>query len=353
MPEQVRRRSGKISDDGQPGIGAEGSARRHLHLPDASRRFGRSVPAPARSAAWRSSLLAPADATGPNPELLDMTRRFWIGAALAAPTVVLEMGAHLPGLDLHHYVPPQIAVWLEFVLATPGGAVGRLAVLRARLGVVRNRSLNMFSLIALGIGAAYLYSLVATFAPGCFRQACSKAASSRSTTKPPRSSPCWCCSDRCSNCGRARRPAAPFAPCLNLAPKTARRIRDDGQDDEVPLDQVHVGDRLRVRPGESVPVDGVVIEGRSTVDESMVTGESMPVREGRGRQGHRRHHQRHRQPGDARREGRRRHDAGAHRRDGRAKRSAAARRSSGSPTPSPPGSFPRSSLSPLLHSSPG
>ena len=157
--------------------------------------------------------VAPADATGPNPELLDMTRRFWIGAALAAPTVVLEMGAHLPGVDLHHYVPPQIAVWLQFVLATPVVLWAGWPFFVRGWASVRNRSLNMFSLIALGIGAAYLYSLAATFAPALFPgKLRSKAASSRSTTKPPRSSPCWCCSGRCSNCARASRPAAPFAP---------------------------------------------------------------------------------------------------------------------------------------------
>jgi Cu+-exporting ATPase len=112
--------------------------------------------------------LAGGEETGPNPELLDMTRRFWIGAALALPTAMLEMGAHFPGLNLHHYVPPQVSVWLEFLLATPVVLWAGWPFFVRGWASVRNRSLNMFSLIALGIGAAYLYSLVATFAPGLF-----------------------------------------------------------------------------------------------------------------------------------------------------------------------------------------
>ena len=147
---------------------------------------------------------------------------------------------------------------------------------------VRNRSLNMFSLISLGVGAAYLYSLAATFAPGLFPAGiAARGASSRSITRRRPSSPCSCCSGRCSNCGRASKTGSAIRALLNLAPKTARRIRDDG-DEEVPLEAGAVGDRLRVRPGESIPVDGVVFEGRSAVDESMVTGESMPVEKAPG-----------------------------------------------------------------------
>ena len=112
-------------------------------------------------------VIATAEA-GPNPELIDMTRRFWIGAVLAVPLVVLEMGAHVPGLNLHHYVPPQISVWIQFALATPVVLWAGWPFFVRGWASVRNRSLNMFSLIALGIGAAYLYSLAATFAPGLF-----------------------------------------------------------------------------------------------------------------------------------------------------------------------------------------
>ncbi len=107
-------------------------------------------------------------------------------------------------------------------------------------------------------------------------------AASRFISRPPPSSPCWCCSARCWNCARAPRPRDAIRALIELAPKTARRVDDDGSDEDVPLDAVAVGDRLRVRPGEKVPVDGVVIEGRSAVDESMITGESMPVDEGAG-----------------------------------------------------------------------
>jgi Cu+-exporting ATPase len=221
--------------------------------------------------------VAPADATGPNPELLDMTRRFWIGAALAAPTVVLEMGAHLPGLDLHHYVPPQIAVWLEFVLASPVVLWAGWPFFVRGWASVRNRSLNMFSLIALGIGAAYLYSLAATFAPWLFPASLQQGGVVPVYYEAAAVITVLVLLGQVLELRAREKTGGAIRALLNLAPKTARRIGGDGQDEEVPLDQVHVGDRLRVRPGESVPVDGVVIEGRSTVDESMVTGESMPV----------------------------------------------------------------------------
>ena len=120
--------------------------------------------------------------TGPSPELLDMTRRFWIGTALAVPVVILEMGAHLPGLNFHHFVSPQLAIWVQFLFATPVVLwAGWLFFVRGWASV-RNRSLNMFSLIALGIGTAYLYSLAATFAPSLFPE-----------NLPPPSSPCSFC----------------------------------------------------------------------------------------------------------------------------------------------------------------
>src|SRR6516165_3450643 len=106
--------------------------------------------------------------TGPSPELIDMTRRFWVGTALAVPTVILEMGAHFPGLNLHHYVSPQVSIWLQFLFATPVVLWAGWPFFVRGWASVRNRSLNMFSLIALGVGAAFLYSLAATFAPGLF-----------------------------------------------------------------------------------------------------------------------------------------------------------------------------------------
>src|SRR5579859_8026433 len=215
---------------------------------------------------------------GASPELRDMTRRFWMGAALALPLVILEMAAHLPALNLHHYVSPIAALWSQLALATPVVLWAGWPLLERGWASVRQRSLNMFSLIAVGVGTAYVYSLVATFAPGSFPRGLRgegglipvyyEAAGvitvlvllgqvlelrARETT---------------GNVIRA---------LLNLAPKIARRIRADGNDEEIPLEAVQVADRLRVRPGEAVPADGVVLEGSSAVDESMVTGESMPV----------------------------------------------------------------------------
>jgi Cu+-exporting ATPase len=213
----------------------------------------------------------------PNEELIDMTRRFWIGAALAVPVFVLEMGGHFPGLNLHHYIAPQISAWIQFVLATPVVLWAGWPFFVRAFASVRNRSLNMFSLIGLGVGAAYGYSLVALFAPGLF------PASLRMDGVVPVYFEAAAVITVLVLLGqvlelRAReQTGGAIRALLNLAPKTARRIRDDGSDEEVPLEQVHIGDRLRVRPGDSVPVDGVVIEGRSAVDESMVTGESMPV----------------------------------------------------------------------------
>jgi P-type Cu+ transporter len=215
--------------------------------------------------------------TGPSAELIDMTRRFWIGAALAVPTVILEMGGHLPGLNLHHIVPPQLSVWIQFVLATPVVLWAGWPFLVRGWASVRNRSLNMFSLIALGIGAAYLYSLAATFAPGLFPETLRQDGIVPVYFEAAAVITVLVLLGQVLELRAREQTGGAIRALLNLAPKTARRIRGDGNDEEVPLEDVHIGDHLRVRPGDSVPVDGVVIEGRSAVDESMVTGESMPV----------------------------------------------------------------------------
>jgi Cu+-exporting ATPase len=219
----------------------------------------------------------PTHETGLNPELRDMTRRFWIGAALAAPVVVLEMGAHIPGLNLHHYVPPQISLWLEFALATPVVLWAGWPFFERGWASVRNRSLNMFSLIALGTGAAYLYSLAATFAPALFPASVQVSGIVPVYYEAAAVITVLVLLGQVLELRAREKTGSAIRALLNLAPKTARRIGADGQDEEVPLDEVHVGDRLRVRPGESIPVDGLVIEGRGAVDESMVTGESLPV----------------------------------------------------------------------------
>ncbi|HEX3506455.1 MAG TPA: heavy metal translocating P-type ATPase [Xanthobacteraceae bacterium] len=214
---------------------------------------------------------------GPNPELIDMTRRFWIGAALAAPTMILEMAGHFPGLDLHHYISPQISVWIQFVLATPVVLWAGWPFLERGVASVRNRSLNMFSLIALGVGAAYLYSLAATFVPGLFPDTLRQDGVIPVYYEAAAVITVLVLLGQVLELRAREQTGGAIRALLNLAPKTARRIRDDGSDEEVALSEVHIGDRLRVRPGDSVPVDGVAIEGRSAVDESMVTGESMPV----------------------------------------------------------------------------
>ncbi|RAI55228.1 heavy metal translocating P-type ATPase [Roseicella frigidaeris] len=219
----------------------------------------------------------------PNEELADMTRRFWIGLVLTLPVVVLEMGGHIPGLGLHHLVSPRHSTWLQFLLATPVVLwAGWPFFVRAWLSVV-NRSLNMFSLIALGTGAAYAYSVVATLAPEVF-----PAGFRGMDGVVPVYFEAAAVITVLVLLGqvlelRAREATGgAIRALLNLAPKAARRIRPDGSDEEIPLADVQLGDRLRVRPGEGVPVDGVVLEGRGAVDESMVTGESMPVEKAPG-----------------------------------------------------------------------
>jgi Cu+-exporting ATPase len=215
--------------------------------------------------------------SGPSAELIDMTRRFWIGAALAVPTVILEMGAHFPGLNLHHYVSPQVSIWTQFVLGTPVVLWAGWPFFERGWASVRNRSLNMFSLIALGVGAAYLYSLVATFAPGLFPQGLRQDGIIPVYYEAAAVITVLVLLGQVLELRAREQTGSAIRALLNLTPKIARRIRTDGSDEEVPLEQVQIGDHLRVRPGDSVPVDGAVIEGKSAVDESMVTGESMPV----------------------------------------------------------------------------
>ncbi len=221
-------------------------------------------------------------ATG-GAELNDMTRRFWVGAFLAAPMVAWEMAAHVPGLDLHHYVSPRLSVWLEFVLATPSVLWAGWPFFVRGWESVLNRSLNMFSLIALGTGAAYLYSLVATLLPQLF------PASLRTTDgmvpvyyEAAAVITVLVLLGQVLELRAREQTSGAIRALLNLAPKTARRIAADGHDEEIALEQVQLGDRLRIRPGESVPVDGEVTEGTSAIDESMITGESMPVEKGVG-----------------------------------------------------------------------
>jgi Cu+-exporting ATPase len=213
---------------------------------------------------------------GPNAELIAMTRRFWIGAVLAVPLLILEMGAHFPGLNLHHYVPARISIWIQFVIGSPVVLWAGWPFFERGWASLRNRSLNMFSLISLGVGVSYLYSLAATFAPQLFPEALRQDGVIPVYYEAAAVIVVLVLLGQVLELRARDKTGSAIRALLNLAPKTARRIRDDG-DEEVPLEAVRIGDRLRVRPGDSVPVDGTVIEGLGPVDESMVTGESMPV----------------------------------------------------------------------------
>ncbi|WP_395678910.1 copper-transporting P-type ATPase [Inquilinus sp.] len=220
---------------------------------------------------------------GPNPELADMRRRFWIGLALTIPIVVLEMGGHLAGIDIAHAIGARLAVWIQLVLATPVVLwAGWPFLVRGWQSVVR-RSLNMFTLIALGTGAAWLYSLVVALVPGLFPDGFRGMDGTVAVYfEPAAVITVLVLLGQVLELRARGRTGGAIRALLDLAPKLARRVRDDGSDEEVPLEHVHVGDRLRVRPGDKVPVDGTVDEGRSSVDESMITGEAIPVEKAPG-----------------------------------------------------------------------
>jgi Cu+-exporting ATPase len=214
--------------------------------------------------------------TGRNPELLDMTRRFWISTVLTLPVVALEMGFHLTGLA--HYMSQTTSNWLQIILATPVVLWGGWPFFVRGWKSVVSRNLNMFTLIAMGTGVAWAYSVVATIAPQIFPQAFRISDGAVAVYfEAAAVITVLVLLGQVLELRARETTSAAIRALLDLAPKTARRIRDDDTEEEVQLDQVRVGDRLRVRPGEKIPVDGAVLEGRSALDESMVTGESMPV----------------------------------------------------------------------------
>ena len=212
----------------------------------------------------------------PNPELVDMKRRFWLGLALALPVVALEMGGHLA--NLHMIVDPTWSNWLQFVFATPVVLwAGWPFFVRGWQSLV-TRNLNMFTLIAMGTGVAWLYSVVAIVFPGLFPPAFRGPDGTVAVYfEAAAVITVLVLLGQVLELRAREQTSGAIRALLDLAPKTARRIRADGQEEEVALDAIVVGDRLRVRPGEKVPVDGMIVEGRSALDESMVTGESMPV----------------------------------------------------------------------------
>jgi len=220
--------------------------------------------------------------SGPNPELTDMTRRFWVGLALAAPVFVLEMGGHLTGLML---LGRQASNWIQLALATPVVLWAGWPFLVRGWASLQSRKLNMFTLIAMSVGVAWVYSMVAALAPNLFPPAVRDASGAVPVYfEAAAVITVLVLLGQVLELRARERTSGAIKALLNLAPKSARRIRDDGTDEEVTLDLIHVGDRLRVRPGEKVPVDGELIEGRVSIDESLVTGESMPVTKAPGAQ---------------------------------------------------------------------
>ncbi len=223
--------------------------------------------------------LAPLAEVEENPELRTMWRRLIVSVALAVPIAVLSMGVMVPGVGpaLQRLIPRVASGWIQLVLATPAVLwAGGFFFTRGWRSVV-NRSLNMFSLIALGVGTAYLYSIVATVAPGVFPAGFRAADGTVATYfEAAAMITVLVIVGQLLELRAREQTGGAIRALLNLAPKHAHRLRADGTDEEIALDLVAVGDRLRVRPGEAVPVDGVVLDGRSSVDESMVTGESMP-----------------------------------------------------------------------------
>ncbi|MDE0029950.1 MAG: heavy metal translocating P-type ATPase [Deltaproteobacteria bacterium] len=225
--------------------------------------------------------MMPSVDAGPNPELADFKRRLWIGAPLGFATLVLEMGGHL-GLPMAEWLGPLLHVWLQFLLATPVVVWVALPFFKRGWASVVNRSPNMWTLIALGAGASYLFSVAAVLAPALFPE---------SVRGPHGLPPVYfeaaaiililVLVGQIFELSARERTGGAIRALLDLAPKTARRVTDDG-DEDVPLEAVKAGDRLLVRPGESVPVDGVVLDGHSAVDERLLTGEPIPVEKAAG-----------------------------------------------------------------------
>ena len=218
-----------------------------------------------------------------NPELINMSRRFWISLALTVPVVVLAMGDLIPGQPLQDLISARLSDWVEFALATPVVLWGGLPFFQRGWRSIVTRRLNMFTLIAIGVGVAYAYSVFAVLFPDVFPPAFQtldgtvdlyfEAAAVITTLVLV---------GQVMELRARSQTSAAIRGLLDLAPKMARVLRDDGTEEDIPLDRVEAGDRLRVRPGEKVPVDGVVLEGGSSIDESMMTGEPVPVEKGKG-----------------------------------------------------------------------
>ena len=218
-----------------------------------------------------------------NPELTDMRRRFWVSAVLSAPLVLMMVGMMLPGQGMHGLIPAPVAGWIEFLLATPVVLWGGWPFFARFWQSLVNRSPNMFTLIGLGVAVAYLFSVAAVtipeFFPASFRDAHGRVGTYFESAAVIVT---LVLLGQVLELKARSQTSAAIKALLGMAPKTARRLGENGAEADVPMDQVQVGDRLRVRPGEKVPVDGEVLEGRSSVDESLVSGEPIPVEKGPG-----------------------------------------------------------------------
>ena len=213
---------------------------------------------------------------GPNPELVDMTRRMWMAALLGLPVFLLSMGDMILGMGLGGRIPPAVANWIGLVFATPVVLWAGWPFFERAWGSIANRHANMFTLIGLGVGAAYLFSAAGTLAPGLFPEGFRMHGVVETYFDTAVVITVLVLLGQVLELRARGRTSAAIRQLLGMAPKSARAIRENGEID-VPIASVRVGDLLRVRPGERIPVDGVVVDGRSSVDESMVTGEPIPA----------------------------------------------------------------------------
>lgn len=212
---------------------------------------------------------------GPSHELTEMTRRFWIGLVLTLPVFALEMGAHLTNM---HFVTGSVSNFIQMALATPVVLWAGWPFFTRGWASIVSRNLNMFTLIAIGTGLAWLYSMVATFAPNTFPEGFRRMDGSIPVYfEAAAVITVLVLLGQVLELLAREKTGGAIRALLNLSPKIARRINQDGSEEDIPLNHVHVGDHLRVRPGEAVPIDGIIVEGKSAIDESMVTGESMPI----------------------------------------------------------------------------
>ncbi len=213
-----------------------------------------------------------------NPELADMTRRFWIGLVLALPVFFLAMSDMIPGRPVEQVLSPSVMSWVQWVLATPVVLWCGWPFFQRAWASLVNRSLNMFTLIALGTGTAYGYSAVATLAPELFPDSFRGVGGEVAVYfEAAAVITVLVLLGQVLELRARSQTGSAIKALLGLAPKTARRIRENGAEEDVPVESVHPGDKLRIRPGEKIPIDGVILEGQSAVDESMITGESIPV----------------------------------------------------------------------------